>query len=86
MTPAGALASRAVPRVSEVNTHRKKREEESKNPFENTSTFMHIFFLERVGKWASRLGAVAGGCCAPPPLPQAVAWTLATVGLGASGA
>lgn len=30
MTPAGAPASRAVPRVPEVNTHREKREEQSK--------------------------------------------------------
>lgn len=43
MTPAGAPASRAVPGVPEVNTHREKRGKQSKNPFDNTATFMYIF-------------------------------------------
>lgn len=40
--PSRCSSGPSRPRVPEVNTHREKREEPSKNPFENTSTFMYI--------------------------------------------
>lgn len=51
--PSRCSSGPSRPRVPEVNTHREKREEQSKNPFENTSTFMYICSRAR---WKMGLG------------------------------
>lgn len=92
--PSRCSSARSRPGVPKVNTHREKREEQSKNPFENTSTLMYMVFflgvlangpLVRMQRWRGCRppGALEISCPPLQPGPRrAATWAHATVGPG----